>query len=245
MASSDESEEASSINESEDAPGEEEDAGEEDDEDEQAEQGRSSDSAGRLRGANDRDAMREMREQRAHKMLGGMFKKQEDPNEKESPKKKAAFSEKHRYRCANWAVPDSAAAKEAPTEWTRPEAEKFLKTFLMTGRESQLDYAAKQQLEKKIEWLTRNTTVDLRPACTTALTKTDTTNSAAATLASLGFQSRKDWCASARCGTCGAKRAHAGGEGGDMGSGKRAPSACAAPFRLSLIPRCAGAQGQG
>ena len=122
MASSDESEEASSINESEDAPGEEEDAGEEDDEDEQAEQGRSSDSAGRLRGANDRDAMREMREQRAHKMLGGMFKKQEDPNEKESPKKKAAFSEKHRYRCANWAVPDSAAAKEAPAKTSEAAA---------------------------------------------------------------------------------------------------------------------------
>ena len=88
-------------------PGEEEDASEEDDEDEQAEQGRSSDSAGRLRGANDRDAMREMREQ-ARTDVGGMFKKQEDPNEKESPKKKAAFSANTDI-VANWAVPDSAA----------------------------------------------------------------------------------------------------------------------------------------
>ena len=147
--------------------------------------------------SNDRNALEEMRAKRAQKMAA-MFgskgpQKFSSAKAGDDDEDRVEMLGKLKYRCANWAVPLDAKKTEHPEEWTERQAEDFLKRFLLTGRESSLDYAGKKKLEKQIEWVTRNTTADMRPAIRTALVKTQGTNQAASALASLGFAAKKDW----------------------------------------------------
>ena len=147
--------------------------------------------------SNDRNALEEMRAKRAAKMAAMFGSKGPAkfgvPKAGDTEEERIEMLGKLKYRCANWAVPKEAKKGEHPEEWTERQAEDFLKKFLLTGRESSLDYAGKKKLEKQIEWVTRNTTADMRPAIRTALVKSKGTNQAASALASLGFSAKKDW----------------------------------------------------